>query len=337
LHDEGFRLVPPGQTAKLLFLNCDHIVSSHAEYMDGTLAASWYGDMMRWRYAFLQHGVIKNDLSHWLSNRDFDLFVTTSPAEHASIVDDGTPYTYTDREVRRTGLPRHDRLLWRAKATPAGDVDWILVMPTWRANLVDTVPAAPSRSTEKGAIEATAYVRHWGSFLRSERLRDLAARHGRTIAFMPHRNAMPFIEAFDLPSHVRIVRPLQDSVQNAFCRTAAFVTDYTSVAFEMAFLRRIVFYYQFDRKAFFGGDHNWRAGYFDFDRDGFGPVADTEQQLLDALAAFLNGGSVVPREYLERMCQAVPEQDEGACQRTFDAIVSTKQPFSRAGLAQVQR
>ena len=83
---EGFRLVPPGLKRKLLILNSDHIISSHTDYKDGKFDKERYGDLMRWRFTFLQHGVIKDDVSHWLSNQPFDIFVTSSPDEHASIV-----------------------------------------------------------------------------------------------------------------------------------------------------------------------------------------------------------------------------------------------------------
>ena len=117
----------------------------------GSLTRNSYGDLMRWRFTFPQHGVIKDDLSHWLSNQPFDIFVTSSPDEHASIVDDDTPYTYTAREMRRTGLPRHDRLLRYARELAPSDVQVLLVMPTWRGGLVDT--RASQRAERKSRRE----------------------------------------------------------------------------------------------------------------------------------------------------------------------------------------
>ena len=169
---EGFRLVPPGLKRKLLILNSDHIISSHTDYKDGKFDKERYGDLMRWRFTFLQHGVIKDDVSHWLSNQPFDIFVTSSPDEHASIVDDDTPYTYTARELRRTGLPRHDRLLRYARELAPSDVQALLVMPTWRGGLVDTRASQGPNGNPFENFASSEYAQRWGAFLRHPELHD---------------------------------------------------------------------------------------------------------------------------------------------------------------------
>ena len=192
---EGFRLVPPGLNRKLLILNSDHIISSHTDYTDGKFDKERYGDLMQWRFTFLQHGVIKNDLSHWLSNQPFDIFVTSSPDEHASIVDDDTPYTYTAREMRRTGLPRHDRLLRYAKELVPSAVQVLLVMPTWRGGLVDTRVSMGSNRNPIESFANSEYAQRWGAFLRHPELHKLLAMHGKKLIFMPHANATPYLES----------------------------------------------------------------------------------------------------------------------------------------------
>jgi CDP-glycerol glycerophosphotransferase (TagB/SpsB family) len=88
----------------------------------------------------------------------------------------------------------------------------------------------------------------------------------------------------------------------------------------MGFLRRPTFYYQFDREQFYGGGHNWRPGYFDYDRDGFGPAARTEEELLSHLLPFLQGGCRCDPKYLARMQLAMPYPDDQACLRVFESI-----------------
>ena len=325
LANEGFRLMPPGWLRKLLVLNSEHIISSHAEYMYGGFDPRYYADMMQWRYSFLQHGVIKDDLTHWLSNKPFDLFTTTSPAEHASIVEDDTPYTYTDKEMRRTGLPRHDRLLRIVHDTPPENVNTLLVMPTWRGGLTDG--RAQGANDQLSAFAASDYARHWRDFLNNERLHELVTRHGKTIVFMPHANSVPFIKAFDPPAHIAVATSPETPIQKLFSRSVALVTDYTSVAFTMAFLRRTVFYYQFDRESFYGGNHNWREGYFNYERDGFGPVSFRQDELIGQIEQFLSNDAETDAGYLARMQNAIPEQDSNSCERVFDGIRNLSRPF----------
>lgn len=59
---------------------------------------------------FLQHGIIKDDLSGWLNkyNKNLDLFITAGKAEYNSILEGN--YFYDDNVVKLTGLARYDRL-----------------------------------------------------------------------------------------------------------------------------------------------------------------------------------------------------------------------------------
>ena len=237
LQAEGFRLLVPGLRRRLLALNCAHVVSSHTG-KEFELDAARYGDRMRWRYSFPQHGYIKDDLSHWLGPLNFDCFVTSSPAEHASIVADDTPYPYTDREVRRTGLPRHDRLLRIAGALPAAEVNRLLVMPTWRGSLVDGRSGPGSTVERLDAFAQSAYATHWRNLLANGQLRDRVRAAGLRLTFVPHANAEPYLAAFDLPPDVEVVRLSTGVAQQVFARAAALVTDYTSVAFTFALARQ---------------------------------------------------------------------------------------------------
>lgn len=327
LSREGFRLIPPGLLRKLLILNCDHIVSSHAEYMEGGFDARYYGPSMRWRYTFPQHGVIKDDLSHWLSNQPFDIFVTTSPEEHASIVADNTPYTYTDREVKRTGLPRHDRLLRYAKETPSSEIRTLLVMPTWRGGLVDARAAISSQYDRITQFAKSDYALSWSAFLNNANLKNLLYEYRYKLVFFPHMNSVPYIDAFYVPPHVEVASAEKTSIQGLFARSIALITDYTSVAFTFALLRRTVFYYQFDRESFYGGNHNWREGYFDYDRDGFGPVALNEQALINRVTQFLQNGAKTAPEYTLRMERAIPDLEGRSCEQVFDSIVRIRKPW----------
>ena len=322
LHTDGFRLMPPGWRRQVLLLNAEHIISSHAEYMDGGLDRRVYGPLMRWQYSFLQHGVTKDDMSHWMGPLGFDRFITASPEEHASIVGDDTAYPYTDREVQRTGFPRHDRLLALAAAVPPAQQDLLLMMPTWRGSLSDARIQALAPAERRAAVADSDYVCHWRALLASDELRDMVQRHGKTVVFMPHPNAVPFIDLFGVPTYIQVATFADTSMQALFARCTALVTDYTSVAFEFALMRRLVVYYQFDREAFYGGAHNWRPGHYDYDRDGFGPVAFDQAQLLDSLRQFLQGGCQVVPPYLANMVRALPDTDGQACQRTYDSIVA---------------
>lgn len=327
LLEEGFRLMPPGLGSKLLILNSSHIISSHADYVFGGLDRASYGPMMGWCYTFLQHGTTKDDVSSWLGPREFDRFVTSSPAEQASIIADDSNYPYTAREVRLTGMPRHDELIRLSGVRRLSPSRTLLVMPTWRGGAFEENANGRTAIERRLLFAETEYARAWSSLLRNAALHDALAHHGWRMIFMPHMNSLPFLDVFDSPPAVEVVSVLQTRIQEVLVDAGAFLTDYTSVAFDMALLRKPVFYYQFDRKFFFAGGHNWRPGYYDYDRHGFGPVAFSERELVSLIAVFLETGGQLAPEYRARMERAMPMNDQMACRRTYESIIDLKRIY----------
>ena len=109
-------------------------------------------------FAFLQHGVIKDDLSAWLNTRDIDLFVTsTAPRSWRRSRRTGRRTGSRARRRGYTGLPRFDRLLAKGGAVPEAERNLVIIAPTWRTWL--TLAAA-----RRGHPEARAVCDvFWGS------------------------------------------------------------------------------------------------------------------------------------------------------------------------------
>lgn len=303
---EGFRLVSPGLPAKLLALNARHLVSSHAGQNFG-LSAPVHGESMRWLYHFVCHGINKDDASNWLNAESFNTFFVASPPEHESIVADRSPYRYTRRDTHCLGLPRQDALLaLDERSRDATRPPILLFMPTWRASLFDVRSGELTDDQRLAHVRRSEFVHNWRRVLHDPALQDWAKDCGVRLAFMAHANLVPVLEAFELPANFERYCAGQDRFQPLLVQCCGLVTDYSSVAFEMALLRRQVFYFQPDRASFYGGTHNWSPGYFSYDEDGFGPVVDTAQTLLEALSKFGQDGLQVAPDYRARMERAMP-------------------------------
>ena len=310
-------------------LHADHLVSSHAD--EAVMHPPAILEMVRprWRFTFLQHGVIKDDLSAWLNPKDIGTFVTSTVQEHASIAGDHTPYRFTTREVQLTGLPRFDRLLERAAAVPEDARDLVLVAPTWRRDLMPTLlPGQQRRELDVEHALASDLVRNWTAFLADRRLAEAAAAHGARIGFLPHPNLQPLLPHLDLPAHVEKVT-YQGDVQELFARTRALVTDFSSVAFNAAYLDRSVVYFQFDEDVVLGGGHVGRGGYFDYRRDGFGPVTVTPEDAVQATIDALDHGRTPASPYAERIAATFPERDGRCCERVVAAIRASARDMRR--------
>ncbi|MDQ3032694.1 MAG: CDP-glycerol glycerophosphotransferase family protein [Myxococcota bacterium] len=325
LEREGFRLLAFGSLAhRLAMRNAKHLISSHADhYVVSFPYEKDASDPRTRRFTFLQHGVTKDDISGWMNTKNIDCFVTASPAEHASIVESGSPYKFTDREVVLSGFPRHDALGANAPAPER----LLAIMPTWRQSLVGATKGAGNERQLNPAFYESEYAQTWRALLHSPELRALVDEHGYRVQFFPHANIQPYLSWFAPPAYIETVshRP-ERSMQEVFRAAAIMLTDYSSTVFEMAYLRRPVLYYQFDRELVFGGGHLTKKGYFDYDRDGFGPVCLTQPALLDALSEILAAGETPAPEYLARMERTFAFRDGRACERTLDAILALDDP-----------
>ena len=316
------RLVPHGSLMwKLLMLNAQHLVSSHADN-----PVTRPPDLLKltrptWRFTFLQHGVIKDDLSQWLNPKAIDLFITSTQPEYHSIAADHTAYAFTTKETKLTGLPRFDRLRQKGLAVPAEQRDLVLLAPTWRNWLLPPLVAGTQRrSIKPQELMESDFGRNWLGLLRSPELAEACARKGLTIGFLPHPNLQPVLEQLDLPPHVRALNFTDNDVQELFARAAVLVTDYSSMAFNTAYIDRPTVYFQFDSHLVLGGAHVGRRGYFDYERDGFGPVAhDLDTAVRDVLCT-LDAGPAPTELYQKRIEATFPLRDGRCCERVATEI-----------------
>ncbi|HEB9356650.1 TPA: CDP-glycerol glycerophosphotransferase family protein, partial [Campylobacter coli] len=263
LKKEGFKLVDPKSFYfKYLIYKADKIISSHVDrYIFNALG----GDTLKTKdFIFLQHGVIKDDLSRWLNQRKIDIFITSTKAEYDSIVGDFNHYKFSTKEVVLTGLARWDALI----KNNILNTKQILIMPTWREYLSGKVQKYGARARNPEFVKSL-YFQKWQEFLCSKELEKLAVQCGYSIVFIPHPQVRIYLEDFNLSSY--IITSYKGSIQELFCRSSLMITDYSSVAFEMAVLKKPVLYYQFDKDEFFV-KHSYAKGYFDYEKDGFGRV-----------------------------------------------------------------
>jgi len=317
LEAEGFNLIPFGSRDHVAaVVNASVVISSHAaDFVLWPAPKRWIADLVSYRFVFLQHGVTKHDVSHGLGRRPMRLFITSAHGEFNSIANVSSNYLFSQREVRLTGFPRHDALLTKSRSE-----DLILIMPTWRKYLSVLNAAVSAMPAPVDGFVESPFARAWLGLLHDRRLKDVAHRHGKQIVFAPHPNLIPYLVQIEVPDWVKVVQPHEKtSYQDLFCQSAVLVTDYSSVAMEVAYIEKPVVYYQFDRKEFFASEHGYRPGYFDYHQHGFGPVAETEDQVLDAIQQALEG-----REdpiYAQRRESFFAFRDGRCCERVYNEIL----------------
>ncbi|MBP3226769.1 MAG: CDP-glycerol glycerophosphotransferase family protein, partial [Methanobrevibacter sp.] len=291
-------IVPLGSFKnKFLYLFAEKMISSHVNH-------SWlnpffnpkrpyYNGFLTLEKCFLQHGVIKDDLSSWLRKffQNLHLFLTSSDYERNSIL--GDTYNYEPEVVQAFGLPRHDNLKFGVAKKE------ILFSPTWRKHLVN-----------RQAFEKSEYYYRLNSFLNNERLLKSVREKGYKIVFKPHYDLEPFLDLFTLSDEIEV--NTHDSYQTIFNNSAVMITDYSSVFFDFSFLKKPVIYYHE------GNDYHYDEGYFSYEEMGFGDVIDNEDNLVDKIIEYMENGCEMEEKYKNRVDKFFKYTDQKNCKRVYD-------------------
>ena len=304
----------------LLVLMADYIISSQA---NGVVENPFWDDAEFFRdlyhqgkIIFLQHGVTKDDMSITLNRYNTNCygFITSTVAEHNSFI--GEPHYYRENEIWLTGLPRFDELYNDSQK-------YILLMPSWRKSLMEQVWCEEKNAMiwqVKDDFLQSDYVKNYNAIISSEKLRDACIRYGYRLAFMPHALMEPYIDKFERTEHC-IYWDSKKSYREAFAEGDLLITDYSSVAFDFAYLRKPVIYYQFDKESFFKG-HTYTKGYYDYERDGFGPVVYEKDKLIDILIEYMKKGCKMENVYNERVEHCFAYNDQNCCKRICDRLLN---------------
>ncbi|WP_432049759.1 bifunctional glycosyltransferase/CDP-glycerol:glycerophosphate glycerophosphotransferase [Verrucosispora sp. NA02020] len=308
---------------KFLLLHASKLINSYDidSYM---LPSKWdrtaFLKHLNWRIGadrvFLQHGVTDKDVSGGLhrAKTGVDLFVAAAGLE-AEYVAEHFDY---GSAAQRLGFPRFDALV------PERGGRRILLMPTWRSYLVSPSynPGLPPRLP----FESSRYALFLQELFASEELKQSLRHHGYTLEFLPHYE-MRQVSTSLVPSDpcFAVVDQTRRSVQDALRQCDLFITDYSSTAFDVAYLGTPMIYAHFDSAEYFsiGG---YRRGYFAHHEHGFGPVCETAEETVRAIVGYLENGCLREEEYSRRAADFFAIQDQHNSRRVSAAIAALPGP-----------
>lgn len=269
-----------------------------------------YG-ILKNKRAFLQHGVICSDMPWcYYKNTKMRLFVCGAKKEYEFIRD---TYGYPKDYVKYLGLARFDGLHdFHVKKNQ------ILVMPSWREWIA--TPTSKSKNFDDVSdFKKTEYYQQWNDFLNSEKIHDTLEKHDLQMIFYPHRNMQKYLKEFHPQSdRITIADWRKYDVQGLLKESAFLITDLSSIFMDFGYMRKPMLYFQFDMKKFREGQY--QQGYFEYRRDGFGPVCETLGEVEQELEKAASNNLKNPEEYLKREEEFFPLWDTNNCKRNYDAI-----------------
>lgn len=269
----------------------------------------------RQKTVFLQHGIIKDELAHSAFDYDknnIDFFVCSAKREYEFVKG---KYGYPDGSIGCIGMCRFDNLTLEKREK------MILIMPTWREWLKREKENIPLAKKEIHAFKADDFYKQYSELLADERLTAALRKSGYKLFFYLHYQLQDYTPLFAEFGNdvIHIADRFCYDVQDLLLRAAILVTDFSSVFFDFAYMNKPLFYFQFDKQRFV--NNHYAKGYFDYERDGFGPCVYEAQNLISELLSRMEHEDQ-PEIYSKRVDTFFTVRDKKNCERTFEVIQS---------------
>lgn len=262
---------------------------------------------------FLQHGIIKDDMP-WLyyQNTRFALFLCGAKPEYDFVSNN---FGYPKKSLKLSGLARFDFLHEDIR-----DRKLILVMPTWRNWFC---LKSNNKDGKLEIVNKSFYFKSWQEFLNSSQLHKILEDNNLHLLFYPHRNMQPYLDLFKTKSDRIVLAHQKDfDVQDLLRRCSLLITDYSSVFFDVVYMKKPVLFYQFDTQEFRA--RQYAKGYFDYGNNPFGIRYISLDKLLIALEQNIKAGFKVSEKFLRAHKKYFPLYDTQNCERIYREIENIK-------------
>jgi len=275
-------------------------------------------DLLHFDVIFLQHGIIKDDLSKYLNrfHTNYSKFVTSSKKEYRSILD--TKYGYNSNNVILTGLPRYDNL--ESMKNNINIEKKIVIIPTWRMNIRGTRDSITYKSIHSDTFIYTEFFKFYNNLINDKNLHIVMKKNNYTGTFCLHPSLSTQYIDFNKNEFFSIIE--RCDYQKFLLESSLLITDYSSIFFDFGYLRKPVIYAHFDYKEY--RSNHYPEGYFNYDKDGFGPVCHDINCTVNEIIFELENNCLLRLNYLRRTKKFFSFSDERNSERILKEIINNK-------------
>lgn len=252
----------------------------------------------------LKHGIFKNiHPNYFKENAHLDLMCCGAKPEYEFIKNN---FHYEESIAKYTGLARFDALHNNNIANE------IFIMPTWRRWL-DKMDIDDFKNSE--------FFKSWNMLLNNKLLLKFAKENDYDICFYVHPKMNKFLSrTFSCKNkNIKILYSNDGcDIQKHLKKAKLLITDFSSVFFDFAYMKKPSIYYQFDEDEYY--KLHYKKAYFDYRRDGFGLVANTIEEVESELNYLFLNNFKIDKTYIERINNFFILNDTKNCERIYCAI-----------------
>lgn len=309
----------------LKYMNSEFVISSHIDsYIHKPFGTKeiYVNPFVDRKFVFLQHGIIKENLSSWLSGyyKDMSLFICSAKDEYNSVVNGD--YLFDENTVKLTGLARYDNLV-NSNKTPE---NIIALMPTWRSTLVGSIINGTQDRKYNPKFKETEYYKFYNGLINDERVIKCLKDNNYKILFCVHPSFKGQLKDFTVNSDY-VEKTVYVDYPSVFKKSKLLITDYSSVYFDFAYLKKPVIYSLFDIKYvhLIHSIHTGKDDYFDYDTMGFGPATYDYEKTVETLIKYIKNDCKMEKKYIDRVDNFFEYFDDKNCERIFKEILKKQE------------
>lgn len=254
---------------------------------------------------YLQHGVngLKQVPAFHKNRGLLDFVMVPDDYEKTMVVNQ---WGYNADEVAVTGLARWDSYFDKTSEVPFKQ---IFVMPTWR-KWMDGMTAE--------RFVNTPFYKEYNAFLNSDRLKTALLENNVRIAFFLHPYFKDYVHLFNVDeSIIDQYGYLDVDMGEEIMRSSMMISDYSSVLWDMYYLKKPVLFYQFDQENYLETEKS----YMNYDTELFGDVAFTADDVIDEIIGYANNNFAEKPVYSEMRKKYFTYMDQSNSERIFKTIV----------------
>ena len=271
-------------------------------------------DLLQFQYIYLQHLIFNDDFFSNLQklNKTFKMIITDSKKEYRFFISQN--YGDYEYNIKLTGFSRYDNL--QKIKNEKKKEKLILVIPTWRNNIKGTFDFLSYTSIYSHNFKTSHYFEFYNNLINNKNLLKTMNKLNYKGYFFLH----PYFSSqyVDFTQNSIFEIKASFNYQELLSKGSLVITDYSTVSFDFAYMKKPIIYTQFDLEEYIKNKN--KNSYFDYIKDGFGPIYYDIDQSVKGIIESIENDCPLKNKYLRRIQKYFTYLDDKNNIRIYNAI-----------------
>ena len=310
MRNEGYKVLKPSSEDAVLYaLHAEVVYMTHIppyhKFGISNVLLPYFKDLVNAQVIRMYHG-FPGTRSASYAQMAFDTSAVVVGTEYEKTLYTDEDNCYLPSQIIPSGMPRYDDL----KDDRRGQ---ILFAPTWRPSLAGK-KVKTGASLHNPEFVHSAYYQLYNRILTDPKLLETARDHGYKLCMFLHPKLSAQADDFLSNDVVKSINSAEDMDYVTIMRQSdLMVTDYSSVQYDFAYMRKPVVYYHDPALP------HWRTLPPEYEKILLGEIARSAEELVEVLCSYMESDCALKPEYRERIESFFLQKDRNSAKRLYEA------------------